>query len=234
MDTLKIIYRFDFSDGREKLFEVRLDPGTLKLISRTSSHPHEWTRLGFHRCTNCEMDEENSPYCPVAVNLADIASHFRDIYSYEKVKVSVITEERRYVKETTVQESLSSLIGIIMATSGCTHLDYLKPMVRFHLPFATIFETTYRMLSMYLVAMEIMKRVGIKEIKDLSGLADIYRNVSIVNRDFSERLRAASRKDANLNAMVNLDCFANLIPLTIEETLDELRPYFSAYLKSSL
>ncbi len=234
MDNLRIIYKFDFKDTKEKLFELRLDPKTLKPINKRDSHPHEWTRLHFHRCSNCEMDEERRSFCPVAVNLADVASDFSDIYSYEKVKVSVITEERRYLKETTVQESLSSLTGIIMATSGCTHLDYLRPMVRFHLPFATIFETTYRMLSMFLVALEIMKREGIKDIKDLSGLADIYSNVSIVNRDFSERLRAASKKDANLNAIVNLDCFANLIPLTIDETLEELKPYFSAYIKPSL
>ena len=55
--------------------------------------------------------------------------------------------------------------------------------------------------------------------------------MSSVNRDFSERLKAASERDANLNALVNLDCFANLIPLTIEETVEGIKPYFSAYLK---
>lgn len=232
MDTLKIIYKFDFiRNGSQKVFEINLDGKSLNFIQRTKVHPHEWTRLNFQKCSNCRLNEEESPYCPVAVNLADIASDFKDIYSYEDVRVSVITEERRYMKETNVQEALGSLTGIIMATSGCDHLDYLKPMVRFHLPFATIFETTFRMLSMFLVAQEIMKREGVASSSDLGLIRNIYREVSTVNRDFVERLRMASKKDANLNAIVNLDCFASLIPLTIDETLVELKPFFSAYLK---
>jgi hypothetical protein len=51
-----------------------------------------------------------------------------------------------------------------------------------------------------------------------------------VNRDFANRLRDAAKKDANINALVNLDCFAAMVPLVAEDTLKALKPYFSAYL----
>ena len=60
------------------------------------------------------------------------------------------------------------------------------------------------------------------------------REVSIVNRDFANRLRDAAKKDANINALVNLDCFAAMMPFAAEETLKNLKPYFGAYLKQDL
>jgi hypothetical protein len=230
MEPFRITYHFRFKKIPPKLFEIRLEPETLNIIPKAKSHPLEWTRLSYRRCSVCSLDERLHDYCPVAVNLADIAVEFKALLSHEEVEVEVRVKERKYIKETTVQEGLSSLVGIVMATSGCPVLSYLKPLVRFHLPFASIEETAFRIMSMYLMARYILfKEKGIEEFH-FDGLKEIYRDVSSVNRDFSERLRAASEKDANLNALVNLDCFANLIPLTIEETIEGIKPYFSAYL----
>ncbi len=68
---------------------------------------------------------------------------------------------------------------------------------------------------------------------DLSreGLKKIYTDVSQVNRDFSKRLADATSKNAHINALVTLDCFATMIPLQAEETLKEIESYFSAYFK---
>ncbi len=52
-----------------------------------------------------------------------------------------------------------------------------------------------------------------------------------MNRDFAQRLADAAKKDANVNALVNLDCFATMVPLAAEETLNEIKSYFSAHLK---
>tara|TARA_B100000686_G_scaffold86198_1_gene93073 strand:- start:90 stop:251 length:162 start_codon:yes stop_codon:yes gene_type:complete len=48
------------------------------------------------------------------------------------------TDERCYVEHTTMTEAVSSLLGIYMVTSGCPVMDKLRPMVRFHLPLATV------------------------------------------------------------------------------------------------
>jgi hypothetical protein len=57
-----------------------------------------------------------------------------------------------------------------------------------------------------------------------------YSKVSIMNRDFAVRLSNAAKKGANINALVNLDCFAAMMPLAAEDTLQAIKPYFSAYL----
>ena len=145
--------------------------------------------------------------------------------------MSVLTEERRYSKDTSLQEGLSALLGIIMVTSGCPAMEYLKPMVRFHLPFATLVETVFRMSSMYFMAQFFLAQKGRTFDLGLDGLKKIYTDVSQVNRDFSQRLNDAASKDAHINALVNLDCFATIIPLQAEETLREIESYFSAYFR---
>jgi len=72
----------------------------------------------------------------------NITEEFKNCFSYENVGVNVTTEDRTYSKHTSLQERLSSLIGIV--------------------------------------------------------------------------------KDANINALVNLDCFATMVPLQAEEMLREI------------
>lgn len=66
---------------------------------------------------------------------------------------------------------------------------------------------------------------------DLNGLAQIYSDVSKANKDFSQRLAQADEKDANVNALVELDVFASMVQLLAEDAIGELKPYYSAYLK---
>ena len=118
-----------------------------------------------------------------------------------------------------------------MSTSGCPVLDHLRPMARFHLPFASPLETSFRSLSVYILAQYLFNKdtesdsINI----DLNDFEKIYSDINSVNNDFSIRLRAAGENDANLSALTNLDCNATLVSFTIEETLNELRQYYSAY-----
>lgn len=188
-----------------------------------------WALLNHKRCTNCPLDPNKQAYCPVASNFVEIALQFKDLISHENVQVTVTTEERVYSKNTTIQHGLSPLIGIIMTTSGCPIMEYLKPMVRFHLPFASIEETVFRMVSMSFLVQYYRSQEGKQTEWTLEGLNRVYAEVSVVNRDFANRLRDAAEKDANINALVNLDVFAAMVPLVADETLESLKPYFSAY-----
>ncbi len=49
-----------------------------------------------------------------------------------------------------------------------------------------------------------------------------------MNRDFAKRMRAAAKKDANVNALVNLDVFASMMTFAAEDTLLRLKPYYAA------
>jgi hypothetical protein len=52
-----------------------------------------------------------------------------------------------------------------------------------------------------------------------------------VNNDFSERLLTAAHNDVNVNALVNLDAFAKMVPLAAESMLRKITPYFSALMR---
>ena len=231
VDQIKIVYTFKFDDGLVKIFTINLDRQTLDLISDRISVLPVWADLNYSKCANCLLDEGSNKNCPVALNLVNINEEFKEFFSYENVGVTVTTEERTYTKLTSLQEGLSSLIGVVMVTSGCPVMEFLKPMVRFHLPFATLEETTFRMVSMYLISQYLLNLNDRLADWKLEGLDKVYSAVGQVNRDFSNRLADAADKDANINALVNLDCFATMIPFQAEEMFKKIERYFSAYLK---
>ena len=232
-NPITIAYQYEFKNRPLKSFSLHLDRDTLALQVERKQNPPLWALLNHKKCGNCPLDMKQHVYCPVALNFSDIAEQFRDIVSYEEARVTVTTEERKYVKEATIQQGLSPLIGIVMTTSGCPIMEHLKPMVRFHLPFASLDETIFRMVSMYLLVQYYRNQEGQKAEWTLEGLTRVYSEVSVVNRDFADRLRDAAKKDANINALVNLDVFAAMIPLVAEDTLQALKPYFAAYFKST-
>lgn len=228
--TLTIGYTFDFDSGETRSFTLNLDRSDLSFLSKERDDLPAWTSLANHRCGICPLDGDSVSHCPIAVNLVDVVEAFRDRLSYEQAVVSVTTDERTYVKSTTLQEGLSAVNGIIMATSGCPVMARLKPMVRFHLPFATLEETSFRMASLFLVAQYYRRRHGLPDDQSLSGLESIYAEVTEVNKCFANRLREATHKDASVNALVNLDCFAEMVPFAAEDMLQDIEPYFAAYL----
>jgi len=104
-------------------------------------------------------------------------------------------------------------------------------MVRFHLPFASLEETIFRMVSMYLVAQYLRKQTGKSAEWNLDGLTSIYAQIAQVNKDFVDRLLGAAKNDVNVNALVNLDAFAKMVPLAADSMLAKITPYFSALLR---
>lgn len=228
--TLAFNYRFTFANGKVHEFYIELDKENLSLrFPHKDSYP-DWTRLSHHQCANCPLNEKDSPRCPVAQNLVDVIEFFKDAVSHERAKVEISSESRTYSKETALQDGISSLVGIVMVTSGCPIMDKLKPMVKTHLPFATGEETMYRAISMYLLAQYFTYKRGGKPDWDLDNLAKIYEAVRVVNKSFCQRLSSACVQDANLNAVIHLDCFADRAAFSLEEKhLDTFEKLFEAY-----
>lgn len=229
MNDTKIDYSFRFSDGtaitvplhaREPAFELRAPPEA----------PASWTKLEFHQCPNCTLDPRNVPHCPAAVQLAPLANICDARPSHETVELRVTTPERNVCQTTTLQRALGSLFGLVFAASGCPHTRVFRPMARFHLPLASEGETTYRAASMYLLAQYFRARHGREVDLELGGLAEIYRNVQLVNKGLAQRLRAAIDGDAAVNAVVLLDLLAKALPYSITESLNELEELFAPYL----
>jgi len=229
--TLTYHYTFLFPDGRKKEFRVGLDPQTLSLKRHSNQTPPRWARLENHKCSVCPFDEKTHPYCPVAVSLEELIDFFKDSISYEEVDVIIETPARTYTKKTSLQKGVSSLLGIYMVTTGCTVMERLKPMVRFHLPFATPEETIYRVVSMYLLSQYFKYRKGMKPDWHMQHLVKIYNDIKVVNQAFFGRLNALQLQDASLNALAILHNFANYVTFSIDENmLHKIELLFDAYL----
>jgi len=226
---MKIDYHFTFEDGTREVFKVNLDAESLNIIPSDNQARPEWARIANCRCQHCQLDQNGVQYCPIAVNTSDVVNFFKAYTSHDKVQVLVISEDRFYGKKTTVQKALSSLLGVYMAASGCPSMERLKPMVRFHLPFATVEETVFRSVSAYLLGQYFLKKQGKQADMDLVQLAGFYKGIQMVNRAMTERLRGVVGKDAVNNAVICLDMFAKELPYAIEDSLEELRGLFSVY-----
>ncbi|HTP12828.1 MAG TPA: hypothetical protein VMM37_04340 [Bacteroidota bacterium] len=221
-------YRFEFEQAPALDFDIVLDAHSLELVEMDHTPRPEWTKLDFCQCENCPLPKEVQ-YCPVAVNLSRLVDTFRSSVSFESTSVTVKTPERTYVKKTTLQKGIASIIGITMTTSNCPVMDKLRPMARFHLPFATSIETFYRSVSAYLTAQFLLARKG--EVPDwtLERLLGYYKAINIVNKGMSNRLSKATESDANVNAVVILHSFGDGISYFIQDGLEEIEPMFSVY-----
>jgi hypothetical protein len=122
------------------------------------------------------------------------------------------------------------MMGLVIATSGCPRTAFFKPMARFHLPLASKEETIFRATSMYLLAQYFLKKDGHFADLELKGLRRIYDNMQIINRATVERLRAATKTDSSINAIVILDNYAKSMPFAIEKSLEDIRYLFSSFL----
>jgi len=231
-DKIRYNYKFIFENGEEREFNIVLDSVFLNIIRAENKVTPVWTKLNCFKCPICTLDDRQQEYCPVAVNIADVIDAFKKFVSSESVEVIVTADARRYVKKVSLQQGVSSLIGIYMVTSGCPILEKLKPMVRFHLPFATVEETIYRSISMYLLAQYFLHRHGDQPDWELNKLADAYKTVKIVNDSFCKRLGTIGGKDAHLSAVVSLDAFAEGVNFSIDSKMvDDLDYLFEGYIK---
>jgi hypothetical protein len=224
--TLDFEYIFIFPDDKRNKFLIRLDSKTLNYIPDKKNKRFEWAKLENEKCKNCTLESKTTPYCPIALNLLDILPTFVNANSFEKVNVMVKTLERTYSAKTSVQNGLSSMLGIYMVTSGCPIMSKLKPMVRHHLPFATVEETVFRAASAYLLGQYFKHKKGQKADLDLKGLIKIYNEIQKVNLGMADRLRSLRSKDANINALIILDVFAKELPSNIEQSLKLLEYLF--------
>ena len=213
------------NDTDKEVFDITIDKSTGRSISSNLADIPDWTKLNFEQCPNCPLSSSDVEHCPAAISLVDIAKRIGDVLSHAEIDLAVLFDERWVGKKTSSQEVVSSLMGLHMATSGCPHTDYLKPMARYHLPLATADETLIRTTGSYFLRQYYESKISASFDFELSGLADLYSEMQIVNASIAKRLRA-SGEFSELNALTILDTFAQVIPIQIEDNLDDVRLLF--------
>ncbi len=233
MERLVIGYRFEAQDGTRLVFDVELDPVTLQLPEPDlDADLPKWTLLEFKQCPHCPFTPEERPHCPAAAHFPPLIETFNHLVSWDRVRVRVITAERSYIQDVSIQTGIGSLMGLLMATSGCPYTMFFRPLARFHLPFATQDETIYRAAAAYLLADYFRTREsGAEPDRDLGGLTHAYEQVHIVNKSMLERLKASGQTDAALNALLRLDMFALMLPFQAKRELPGIMKYFKPFLE---
>jgi hypothetical protein len=226
VNPIKIVYDFVFPDGGSKAYTVELDRVTLSYRPPESERPPTWARLENNQCGHCPLEPAEHPYCPVATNLATLVEAFKDKASVAEATVTVTTEERTYVKGLPLQRGIFGIFGLVMATSACPYMDFLKPMARFHLPFSSVEETIVRSVSMYLLKQYFVAKRGGAPDLGLEQLETHYENIQKVNDGILKRIQGVVLKDADLNALIILQSFGDLLTMAISKDLSRIEPLF--------
>ncbi len=222
-------YKLQFKAGKVLEFNIEIDQRTETFISPDQASPPFWCVLDYQQCENCLLSHKRTPHCPVALNLIPLIELCSTLVSFEDVALEVTSRERTVIGNTTLQRALSSILGLIMATSPCPHTEYLKPMAHFHLPLASPDETIYRTTSMFLLAQYFLHKDGRDATLELDKLTAMYQRLQVVNRALTKRFRAAISEDATINAIILLDLLSQSVTWSIEDGLEHLRYLFKRY-----
>ncbi|VTR63812.1 conserved hypothetical protein [Desulfosarcina cetonica] len=225
-DAYRFDYRIELEDGQETRFQITLDPVTLTMQTATCEPYADWTLLDYNQCRGCPLTPAHQRYCPIAVNITDMVEKFKDILSHKNCLVVCETVDRTYSKKTSAMEALTSVFGIIMATSDCPVMNFLKPMARFHLPFASVEETTVRSTSMFLLGQYFeYKRSGTKHF-DFEKLEKNYARVQLVNEGLLARIRSLGNQDADKNAIITLHSISHFLSIEMDFSLTTIAHLF--------
>jgi hypothetical protein len=220
-----ISYQFAFADGRVFDFEISPD-GWVETAVSTQQELPAWTLLANDRCPNCPLDSTKHRYCPAAVDLHAAAQKFAAIASYARATVRVVVGERTYISECDMNKGVRSLFGLYMALSGCPIARRMRPLALRHLPFASLEETLRRVVSHYLLKQYFVLKTGGVPDWELKGLIELYAALDEVNTAFVKRVRHASERDSNLNAICDFGSFSRIYSLALDELLEEDKELF--------
>lgn len=221
MAPIPIVYRFRSDEGLDELFRIDMHPETLEPIGNVQDVLPRWAKLGENQCPNCTLNESDTEYCPAAAHLVNLVQRFNQVLSHETVDVDVITKERFITQSMPAQRGIGSLMGLLMAVSGCPNMEFFKPMARFHAPWASEQETLFRATSTYLLTKFLVLGPDSQASLELDGLVRVYEAVHEVNKAFIERLHSGSSLDSIVNALVILDTYTLTAQITIRNSLEE-------------
>ncbi|MBX3009517.1 MAG: hypothetical protein KF816_15960 [Melioribacteraceae bacterium] len=234
MKNKYISYRYELrlESGEIKNFEFLIDKNDLNLVEKTEPIKPYWALRKEFGCVNDKCDLKPDDYCPIALTTNKLISHFHDISSTVRVAVKVISNDRIYSKETSFQQAVSSISGILMSTCGCPILGKLKPLVRFHLPFSTLEETEFRVFSMFLLAQYFKERNGLTVSENFDELKELYAEIQVINRLSAQKIQEIERSDATINGLVILDTFALSVTFNLDDDdFTQMESLFSEWLK---
>lgn len=220
-----IQYELIYPNGHQNSYSIEINPQSLEHAPPVDPPP-DWCRLEVHQCDICPLQSNTTPFCPLATRIAPLLA-FEGREHHEAVTAKVTRDSTTIISETTTQDAYRSLIGLLIATSGCPHTRFFKPMAWFHLPFSTQEETFFRACATFLL-FQFFNDDDSEDGGYFSDLKAVYENIHRVNLGIAERLRETQSSDSALNAIVVLDVFATSFIPVLNESLTELAFLFDS------
>ena len=219
-------YQFNFPNGQQKEFQVDFDRESLQSKLPNGTHYPDWAQLECHQCENCPLTSEDYLYCPLAVNLVPIIYWCKDLVSYDEVDVVITSAERIVSAHTSLQRAVSSLLGLLMSSSACPKMKFLRPLARFHLPLATHEETIFRAVSATFLRSYFDEDERKNREDPLAKLKQQYQELQALNHYIANRVRSAIDRDAAINAIVLLDVLSKKVSFSMDESLKQIKYLF--------
>lgn len=219
-------YKIELEGGQSTRFDIQLDPVTLTMLPASPEPYPPWTQLSYKQCQCCPLSPQTTLYCPIAVNITELVDCFKDILSHKDCMVVCETMDRTYSKKTSAMDGLTSVFGIVMATSNCPIMNFLKPMARFHLPFSSVEETTARSTSLFLLSQYFEYKKGKVKTFDFDQLEKRYTRVQLVNEGLLERIQSLGNRDADKNAIITLHSLSQFLSLEMDFSLNTIAHLF--------
>lgn len=231
MPAYSVTYKIRI-DAQTTVFHLDMDANTMMPVETPAGDSlPDWARLEHHQCPNCPLNADESPHCPLAARLVSVIEPMGHFRSHRVVDLEVEVPGRSIKQQAPLQQCLGSLMGLLIASSGCPHTRFLRPMARYHQPLSTPDETIYRATAMYCMAQMFRAQHGLSTDFDLEKLNQRFERLQIVNAAVADRLRSVCKDDGAINAVVLLDSSAKLLPLTSDRALANLRELFSDFLE---
>ncbi len=219
-------YQIELEDGQRTRFDIQLDPVTLTMRPASPEPYPAWTQLSYKQCQCCPLSPQTTLYCPIAVNITELVDRFKDILSHKNCLVVCETIDRTYSKKTSAMDGLTSVFGIVMATSNCPVMNFLKPMARFHLPFSSVEETTARSTSLFLLGQYFEYKKGSVKTFDFDQLESNYARVQLVIEGLLGRIQSLVNLDADKNAIITLHSLSQFLSMEMDFSLNTIAHLF--------
>ncbi len=187
----------------------------------------EWCALEYKKCPNCTLSGIWHTECPLALRLIPFVE-LPSCNSYDEVHAEVEFDGMKVTLDTSAQEAFSSLLGLVMATSGCPHTEFFKPMAWYHRPFSSPDEAMYRACTTYLFSHFVHQGDSQQDLS-FDFLKVVYQNIHTINVHIASRIKNYLETDSAINAIVLLDLITKDLPIAIDEDLEEIKNMFSSH-----
>ncbi|CAA6677238.1 MULTISPECIES: DUF6901 family protein [unclassified Lentimonas] len=215
-------YIFQVKD-REVVFDVETEPHDLE----SSEAFPDWARLEHRQCACCPLSTADCKYCPVATRMHGLLDAFPNDASTERVQVTVEAAARKYSNDCDLQVGINSLMGLMMATSGCPVLKELGAMASFHIPFCSTRETLHRTVGSYLTKQYFVQLEGGEPDWELTHLKELYEVLEGLNQDFSKRIKDSSCGDAVSNAVIMFFATSVVVASSLDQQLQQHQAFLT-------